>query len=115
MPAADWIAECETAIDRGYTAVKLKGRPWFDLREAVAELCAAVPEWFDVGIDFDETLLDAEQALPILETLERHPQVTLFESPVPQEEIDGNRRLRRALDVDLAAHNGRPASTGELT
>jgi galactonate dehydratase len=115
MPAEDWIAECEAAIDQGYTAVKLKGRPWFDLPAAVTELCGAIPEWFDVGIDFNESLLDAERGLPILEELERHPQVELFESPIPQDDIEGNRRLRRALDADLAAHNGRPASMSELT
>jgi len=115
MPAEDWIAECETAIDRGYTAVKLKGRPWFDVRENVAELCEAVPEWFEIGIDFNHMLRDADRALPILSDLERHPQVTVVESPIPQENVEGNRELARALDVDLAQHNGRPAALSELT
>lgn len=115
MPADDWIAECETAIDRGYDSVKLKGRPWFDLRTAMAELCEATPEWFTIGIDFNEMLHDAERARPILEELDTYPQVELFESPIPQEDIDGNRRLGRELDADIAQHNGRPSSLTELT
>lgn len=115
MPADDWITECKTAIDRGYHSVKLKGRPWFDLREGVAELCEAIPEWFTVGIDFNETLHDAERGRPILEDLETHPQVRLFESPLPQEDINGNRQLGRELDAVIAQHNGRPSSLTELT
>lgn len=115
MPADDWIAECETAIDRGYRSVKLKGRPWFDLREGVAELCETIPEWFTVGIDFNTMLHDVERGRPILEELETYPQIQLFESPIPQENIDGNRHLGRELDTDLAQHNGRPSSLTELT
>jgi L-alanine-DL-glutamate epimerase-like enolase superfamily enzyme len=115
MPAEDWIHEAELAIERGYTAVKLKGRPWFDVQEGVAELCEAIPEWFTVGIDFNRTMRDAERALPILRELDRHDQVELFESPIPQDDIEGNRKLVRELDADVAQHNGRPESLGELT
>lgn len=115
MPAEDWIEECKTAVDRGYSSVKLKGRPWFDLRRITAELCEAIPDWFTVGIDFNETLHDVTRGLPILEELERHPQVTLFESPIPQEDVDGNRQLGGELDADIAQHNGRPSSLTELT
>lgn len=115
MPAEDWIAECETAIKRGYTGAKLKGRPWFDLQEVVANLCEVIPEWFTIGIDFNEMLMDADRALPILEDIERNPQVDVFESPIPQDDIDGNRRLIQELDADIAQHNGRPDALTELT
>lgn len=108
MPADDWIAECELAIERGYTAAKLKGRPWQDVRANVAELCASLPEWFSVGIDFNSMLLDADRALPILEELAEHPQVTVFESPIPQGDVAGNRRLARALDETIAQHSANP-------
>jgi L-alanine-DL-glutamate epimerase-like enolase superfamily enzyme len=115
MPGEDWVAECETAIDRGYDAVKFKGRPWFDVREAIAEVCESIPEWFSIGIDFNETLHDADRALPVLEALDTYQQVELFESPIPQDDISGNRRLQRELDTDIAQHNGRPSSFTELT
>lgn len=115
MSSEDWIAECETAIEQGYDSVKLKGRPWFDLRQTIDELCEAIPEWFTVAIDFNETLHDVERGLPILEELERHPQLKSFESPIPQEDIDGNRTFGRELNADIGQHNGRPSSLTELT
>ncbi len=113
MPAADWIHECELAIDRGYTSVKLKGRPWQDIRHDVADLCAALPAWFSIGIDFNGTLLEPDRALPILEELVENPQVSTIETPIPHGDVDGNRRIARELDVDIAHHNGRGVS--ELT
>jgi galactonate dehydratase len=108
MPADDWLAECERAIDAGYTDIKVKARPWFDLRDVVATLSAELPQWFGIDLDFNETLLDADRGLSILKDLERHPQVETFESPIPQEDVEGNRRLREELDADIAMHYGRP-------
>jgi len=104
MPADDWVAECETAIDRGYRSIKLKGRPWFDLREQIRRVSEAVPRWFEVNIDFNATLLDAERAIPLLRDLEQYPQVRLFEEPIPDEDLDGNRAIREAVDADVARH-----------
>jgi L-alanine-DL-glutamate epimerase-like enolase superfamily enzyme len=115
MPVEDWITECGRAVDAGYERVKLKGRPWRDLRSIVPELCGTLPAGFEVGIDFNVTLPDAESALPLLRDLAGNEQVTVFESPIPQHDVDGNRRLRRELDADIAAHNGRPAEMSELT
>jgi len=108
MPAEDWLAEAERAIDEGYTELKVKGRPWWDLREVVATLSEELPAWFGIDIDFNETLLDAERALPILEELEQYPQVETFESPIPQEDVPGSRQLCAELDTPIAYHYGRP-------
>jgi L-alanine-DL-glutamate epimerase-like enolase superfamily enzyme len=112
MPAEDWVSEARTALDRGYTNLKVKGRPWFDIREQVAALDEALPEWFSVDIDFNATLLDASRALGLLEELQQYPQVSHIEGPIPQSDIEGNRRLTEALDVPIALHYGTP---GPLT
>jgi L-alanine-DL-glutamate epimerase-like enolase superfamily enzyme len=104
MPAEDWVAECEAAIEAGYENIKLKGRPWFDIREQASAVAAATPEWFRVDIDFNSTLLDAERALPILQDIEEHPQIHTFEGPLPGEAVEGYKTLCRNLDANVARH-----------
>jgi galactonate dehydratase len=106
MPAEDWVAECEAAIEAGYTNIKLKGRPWFDIHEQAAAIAEATPEWFRVDIDFNSTLLDAERGLPILKELEQYPQIHTFEGPIPNEDVEGYRTLTRELDARVARHFG---------
>jgi galactonate dehydratase len=108
MPPEDWVSEAETAIERGYTDLKVKGRPWFDIRAQMDAFEAALPEWFSVDVDFNGTLLDAERGLPVLAELQAYPQVTHIEGPIPQEDAAGNRRLTDSLDVPVALHYGTP-------
>ncbi len=65
MPAEDMAAECREAHRSGYTAYKTKGRPWFDVWKQVATVAQAVPESFQVDLDFKDTLFDADRAIPI--------------------------------------------------
>jgi L-alanine-DL-glutamate epimerase-like enolase superfamily enzyme len=113
--AEDWLAECETAIDRGYTDVKLKGRIWQDVRHQVSTLSEELPDWFHLGIDFNGTLIDADRGIPVLQELEEYPQVALYETPIPQEDVDGNERIRRAVETPLAQHYGDPPALTQLT
>jgi len=115
MPGEDWLAECETAIERGYTDIKVKGRPWFDVRAIVAELAGELPDSFGIDVDFNETLLDAGRARPVLEELEALPQIETFESPIPQEDVEGGRALVAGLDANVAIHYGRPQPETALT
>jgi L-alanine-DL-glutamate epimerase-like enolase superfamily enzyme len=108
MDAEDWLSECHLAIDRGYTNIKLKARPWFDLVGIVDTLCAELPDWFEIDLDFNDTLLNAEDGLPVLEELEQYEQVSHFETPIPQEDVEGNRRIRESVETPLAHHYGRP-------
>ncbi|MFB6219573.1 MAG: enolase C-terminal domain-like protein [Halobacteriaceae archaeon] len=94
MPPEDWVSEAKEALDRGYTNIKVKGRPWFDIRAQMEALDAELPEWFSVDIDFNSTLLSAERALPLLEELQQYPQVSHFEGP-----IENDRAAALADDV----------------
>ena len=103
-----------TAIERGYTAVKLKGRPWWDVWEQIDLLCSELPEWFSISIDFNATLLDADRAIPILTELDEYPQVQGFEGPIPYDDVEGDRRIRDAVDANVALHYGSPPVTRQI-
>lgn len=106
MPPADLAAEAELAHDRGYTRLKFKGRPWFDIREQLETIERRLPPSFRVGIDFNKTLPDADAVIPLLEELETYRNVEAFEEPVLQHQYEDNRRIREATDVALAHHYG---------
>jgi L-alanine-DL-glutamate epimerase-like enolase superfamily enzyme len=106
MPAEDLVSEAERALDRGYTAMKAKGRPWFDIRQQIEALEETVPESFELSMDFNETMQPIERAIPLLEELSESPIVAAFEDPVARTDVDGNRRLREELDLPLANHYG---------
>jgi L-alanine-DL-glutamate epimerase-like enolase superfamily enzyme len=108
MPAEDWVLECEEAIAAGYTTFKTKARPWFDLEGQLERLCAEVPPYFKIDMDFNDFGLDPAVARPLCKSLERFPQLAIWESPIRQEDVPGNRELRRHLSVPIAQHIGRP-------
>lgn len=114
MPAEDWIAECQEAIASGYTSLKTKARPWFDLEDQIARLCEAVPEHFRIDLDFNDFGLDPAIAKRVCKALEAWPQIAIWESPIRQEDVLGNLELRRHLDVPIAHHVGRPQFSTQL-
>ena len=107
-PAADMASECRLAFEQGYMSYKTKGRPWFDIHEQLRQSAAVVPEEFKIDMDFNSTLLTAEKGMPIIKALEKYPQVDIYESPIPQTDLAGNRKIREATRVQLAMHFGRP-------
>ncbi|MEQ8790895.1 MAG: mandelate racemase/muconate lactonizing enzyme family protein [Pirellulaceae bacterium] len=106
--AEDMAAECKLAFDSGYMAYKTKGRPWFDLWRQMDAATKVVPADFKIDMDFNDTLLDAARAEPILARLSEYPQVDIFETPISQYLIDDNRRLCEVSDVAIAMHYGHP-------
>jgi len=105
----DMALECAEAYKQGYMSYKTKGRPWFDVWAQVDEASKVVPKDFKIDMDFNDTLLDAERALPILKDLAKYPQVDIFESPIFQTDIAGNKKLMAATDVNIAMHYGTPS------
>ncbi len=114
MPADDWIRECREALASGYTTFKTKARPWFDLEDQVTRLVETVPDHFRLDLDFNEFGLDAGIVRPLCRRLERFPHIAIWESPIPQEDVAGNRLLRETLRVPIAQHIGRPAFRTQL-
>ncbi len=108
MPPHDWAAEARAGIDAGYTAFKLKARPWFDIVEQVEAVSAATPAHAKLDLDFNGLLVDAGHAKPVLTTLAGYPKVAIFETPIPQTDVGGNRALRAAVPRPIAMHFDSP-------
>ncbi len=108
MPGEDWVLECRQAMAEGYTAFKTKARPWFDLNEQCRTLCATLPEWFDLDMDFNAMLNETGHATRLLKQIEQYQNVGIYESPIPQGDVEGNRFLRSQTRVAIAHHFGSP-------
>lgn len=108
MPGEDWVLECKEAMAKGYTAFKGKARPWFDLIEQCKTLTPTLPRHFEIDFDFNSLLLDSGHAAPYLAELQQFPNMAIFESPIPQSDVEGNKILRQRLRIPIAMHYGTP-------
>jgi L-alanine-DL-glutamate epimerase-like enolase superfamily enzyme len=108
MPAADWIAECKEAVSLGYTCLKGKARPWFDLIEQCRQLVPTIPKHFKIDFDFNAMLMNSGEAAPYLVELEQFANIDIFESPIPQSDVEGNKLLRKTTRIPIAMHYGTP-------
>jgi len=108
MPAEDWVSECQEALRQGYTSFKTKARPWFDLHHQCEVLCRSLPPHFDLDLDFNGMLVDTARATRLLGEIEPFPNIKIFESPIPQHDVAGNRFLRAHTRVAIAHHYGSP-------
>jgi L-alanine-DL-glutamate epimerase-like enolase superfamily enzyme len=108
MPPEDWLLECREALAQGYISYKFKPRPWFDLDEQLQHVTAEVPDHFEIDLDFNTMLNDSAHAGRVLRSLEKYRHVKLYESPIPQIDVAGNKYLRRQTCVPLAMHVGNP-------
>lgn len=116
MPPEDLAAEAERAIDAGYTHVKMKGRPWYDIREQLDAIADVLPETASVNVDFNYTLQDVERAPEVLDAIVDTPQLDVVESPLHADDLAGARALRNTYGdrIDFARHYGRPTEAEAL-
>lgn len=108
MPPEDMAAEAKRAVEMGYTAHKQKARPWFDCVEQARQTAAVIPPTFALDFDFNGHLLNAASAVPVLKVLDTFPNVLIYESPIPQDDVAGNRRVREQTRCAIAMHYGSP-------
>lgn len=108
MPPEDWAQQCRDALAQGYTSAKLKARTWHDLHAALQAVFAATPPQFILDLDFNGTLDNAANAVKFLSTLEPYDQVTMIESPIPQQDVAGNKQVRQHISRPIAMHYGNP-------
>ena len=107
----NWAAEAADAVAHGYTSFKNKPRPWWDIIAQVEAVEAVVPDDFKLDLDPNASLRDADTAIPILQKLAAYPNVAMFESPIPQSDVEGNKQIRQAVDRPIAMHFGSPPYT----
>ena len=103
-----WAEEAKDAVACGYTSFKNKVRPWWDIVEQVDAICKVVPSDFNLDLDSNSSFRDAATAIPIMQELATFDNVAMFESPIPQENIPDNKRIRTAIGRPIAMHFGSP-------
>lgn len=105
MPPEDWVAEVQESVKRGYTSAKLKARPWRDIFAQVEAVGDAVPSDYKLDIDFNGFLRTADHAIPVLQKLDHHPNVAIYESPFYLgTDIEGAGRLQQAVEKRIVEH-----------
>ena len=114
MPGEDWLLECKEALSQGYTSFKSKARPWFDLKTQLETLSGGLPPWFDVDMDFNGLLVNSTHAARVLPTVDRFSNVAIFETPLPQDDVPGQKRVRDITNTPIALHYGVPSFTTAL-
>ncbi len=104
----DWLAEARDAVSLGYTSFKIKQRPWWDIFAQVDTIATGIPSYFKLDLDANSTMQNAAAAMPVMQKLAEHDNVAMFESPIPQTDILGNRQLRQVIPRPIAMHFGAP-------
>ncbi len=104
----DWAAEAAAAVAAGYTSFKNKPRPWWDIYAQLEAVSAVTPPHFKLDLDPNASLQNSATAVPVLTRLAGYERVAMFETPIPQNDILGNRQIRRVVPRPLAMHFGSP-------
>lgn len=105
MPPEDWVEEAKESLKRGYTKIKLKARPWRDIFAQVEAVGEVVPANYRFDIDFNGFLRTADNAIPVLQELDNHPNVAIYESPYYLgTDIEGAARLQGAVKNRIVEH-----------
>jgi L-alanine-DL-glutamate epimerase-like enolase superfamily enzyme len=108
MPPEAFAAEAAEAVSRGYTSHKIKARPWWDIEEQVEAIGAVTPPHYHLDLDWNQMLLNAGNAAPVLNMLDAYERVRVYESPIMQRDVEGLRRLRQLTTRPIALHFGNP-------
>jgi L-alanine-DL-glutamate epimerase-like enolase superfamily enzyme len=108
MPPEAFAAEAQQALERGYTSYKIKARPWWDIHAQVEAISKVTPPYFSLDLDWNNHLLNAGNAAPVLAELDRQERVKIYESPIMQRDVEGQRQLRRKTTRPIALHFGEP-------
>jgi muconate cycloisomerase len=93
---------------RGFRGIKMKcaiDDPWEERIQAILDV--AGPD-FGVTIDPNERFYRPVEAIALARKLERFPNIAMYESPVPQWNLDWYRQIRAAVDVPVALHLSDP-------
>jgi L-alanine-DL-glutamate epimerase-like enolase superfamily enzyme len=108
MPPEAYAAEAKEAVEKGYTSYKFKARPWWDVYAQVEAVSEVTPPYFHLDLDWNNMLLNAGNAAPVLTELDKEERVAIYESPIMQRDVEGHRQLRQKTTRPIALHFGDP-------
>jgi len=106
LPPDLFAEQIRYAADLGYRTYKYKVRPWWDLIEQAEHAAEHAPPGFKIWMDFNGHLRDAQQAIPLLKKLQQFECIGGIESPIPQRDVAGYKRIRSTIDLPIALHYG---------
>lgn len=107
MSPEKYEIEVKEAVRLGYTCMKIKARPWFDVYETIARMSAATPDHFSIDADWNDFLINVSNAVPVLRKLEEDfPKIKIFEGPIRADDVPGNKLLRSQIRTATAHHYG---------
>ena len=107
MSPEKYEIEAKKAVELGYTCIKVKTRPWFDVRETMQRISDATPDHFRIDADWNAFLNNASNAIPVLRELEESfPKIKIFEDPIKRNDASGNRYMRTQIRTAIAHHYG---------
>ena len=107
MSPVKYEIEAKKAVELGYTCIKVKTRPWFDVRETMQRISDVTPDHFRIDSDWNAFLNNASNAIPVLRELEESfPKIKIFEDPIKRNDASGNRYMRTQIRTAIAHHYG---------
>ena len=107
MSPEEYAVEAQTAVELGYTCMKTKTRPWFDVRATMRRISEVTPDHFRIDADWNAFLNNASNAIPVLRDLESSfPKIKIYEDPIPRDDGSGNRFMRTQIESAIAHHYG---------
>ncbi|HLK61315.1 MAG TPA: mandelate racemase/muconate lactonizing enzyme family protein [Chthonomonadaceae bacterium] len=108
MPPEAFAEEAKEAVAKGYTSYKIKARPWWDVYAQADAIGEVTPAHFRLDLDWNNMLLNAGNAAPVLTELDKRERVAIYESPIMQRDVEGHRQLRQKTTRPIALHFGDP-------
>ncbi len=108
MPPEAFAAEAKEALAQGYTSYKIKARPWWDVYAQVEQISAVTPPHFRLDLDWNTMLINQGNAAPVLAELDKESRIAIYESPIMQHDVEGQRLLRQKTTRPIALHFGEP-------
>jgi muconate cycloisomerase len=102
----DAARNARLGAERGFHGIKMKcaiDDPWEERIQAILDV--AGPD-FKITIDPNERFYRPVEAIGLARRLARFPNIAMYESPVPQRNLEWYRQIRAAIDVPLALHLG---------
>jgi hypothetical protein len=61
-------------------------------RTSAAKLMPTLPDYMRVNFNFNGTLMDSAHAGRYCVEIEKYPQVAMYETPIPQSDVTGNKQ-----------------------
>ena len=95
MPPEAFAEEAKEALRVRLCLLQDQGAALVDVFEQVDAIGKVSPSWFRLDLDWNNMLLNAGNAAPVLTELDKQERVAIYELPIMQRDVEGHRQLRQ--------------------